>query len=108
MELLEKMGEIQSLLEWIGVPYSGSGVSSSAMAMDKEISNNLYRTTDLRVPQFVVLSKNSSRGSIKIPAVVKPADGGSSVGISVLKSKLDGRPALKKAFNESDRVMVQE
>lgn len=100
-------GRFQSLLEWIGVPYTGSGVLSSAMAMDKQISNTLYETNGLRVPRHTVIQKNQSV-KIRIPFVIKPAAGGSSVGISIIKSKTGLRVGLRKAFRENERVMIQE
>jgi D-alanine-D-alanine ligase len=103
-------GRIQALLEWIGVPYSGSGVLSSAMAMDKGISNDLYRTLGMNVPRYAVLNKNyqKEKYNFQIPAVVKPVDGGSSVGVSIVKSKGELQKVLKNAFKESERIMVQQ
>ena len=103
-------GRIQALLEWINVPYSGSGVLSSAMAMDKGISNDLYRAVGMNVPHYVVFNRNDRKGkyNFEIPAVIKPVDGGSSVGVSIAKSKQEFNKALKKAFKENERLMVQQ
>ena len=99
-------GRIQALLEWANIPYSGSGVLGSAMAMDKEISNERYKAVGLNVPRYVILKDFKS--GIKVPVVVKPVDGGSSVGVSIVKAKVDFKRAMKKAFGESSRIMVQE
>lgn len=103
-------GRIQALLEWIGVPYSGSGVLSSAMAMDKGISNDVYRMIGMNVPRYAVFNKNSQNKGYKfgIPFVIKPVDGGSSVGVSIVKSKKELQVALRNAFEKNDRVMVQQ
>jgi D-alanine-D-alanine ligase len=103
-------GRIQALLEWIKISYSGSGVLSSAMAMDKGISNDVYRVMDMNVPDYAIFNNNAKNKEykFKIPAVVKPVDGGSSVGVSVVRSKAEFQTALKKAFKESERVMVQQ
>jgi D-alanine-D-alanine ligase len=101
-------GHFQALLEWIGIPYTGSGVLSSAMTMDKQISNTLYETNGLRVPRYTVIKKNSKDIGIKIPFVIKPVDGGSSVGISIVKSRRNLQSGLQKAFREGGRVMIQE
>ncbi len=103
-------GRLQAILESINIPYSGSGVLSSAMAMDKGVSNMLYSSVGLNVPEYAVLDKKTPDKNIKFsfPAVVKPADGGSSVGISIVRAKKDFRAAFKKAFKESGRVMVQK
>lgn len=54
-------GRIQGILEWIGVPYSGSGVLSSAMAMDKQVSNALYQANGLTVPYYTVINKTCKK-----------------------------------------------
>jgi D-alanine-D-alanine ligase len=102
-------GRIQALLEWIDVPYSGSGILSSAMAMDKGISNDFYRVIGLPVPRYAIFGKSDKKNhDFAIPAVIKPVDGGSSVGVSIVKSKQEFQKALKKSFKESERVMVQQ
>ncbi len=102
-------GRIQSLLEWLGLPYSGAGVMSSALAMDKEMSNVIYSAIGLRVPPYVIIEKRMARISgVSLPVVVKPVNGGSSVGVSIVKTKKEIATALKKAFGESRRVMVQK
>ena len=103
-------GHIQALLEWINIPYSGSGILSSAMAMDKGISNDLYRAIGMYVPRYAVFHRSSQTKEQKfeIPAVIKPVDGGSSVGVSVVRSNGEFQKALKKAFKENERVMVQQ
>src|SRR3989344_4779655 len=52
-------GRIQAILEWAGLPYAGSGILSSAMAMDKEVSNILYEINGLRAPQYIVINRRS-------------------------------------------------
>ena len=103
-------GRIQAMLEWAGLPYAGSGVVSSAMAMDKEISNILYETHGLRVPRYVILDKHSKidRPGIGFPIVVKPVNGGSSVGVSIVKNQKELKRAVKVAFKEDYRIMLQE
>jgi D-alanine-D-alanine ligase len=91
-------GRIQALLEWAGVPYSGSGVASSAMAMDKNISNILYSAHGMLVPEYAVVDSHSFK--ISMPFVVKPINGGSSVGVSIIRRRKD--------LKISSRVMVQE
>jgi len=88
----------------------GSGVVSSAMAMDKEISNILYETNGLRVPRYVVIDGNSKKKDpdIDFPIVVKPVNGGSSVGVSIVRSKKELTKAVSHARKEDDRVMLQE
>jgi D-alanine-D-alanine ligase len=103
-------GRAQALLEWIGMPYSGTGVLGSAMAMDKNTSNILYSANGLRVSPYIVLNKHSKSVPIglHLPVVVKPVNGGSSVGVSIVKAKSGLETAVKAAFREDERVMVQE
>lgn len=105
-------GRIQALLEWVGVPYGGSGVASSAMAMDKNVSNILYAANGLRVPRYAVLHKNIMKGKLNLPVplpfVVKPRNGGSSVGVSIVTEKAAIKKALAAAFREETEAMVQE
>src|SRR5690348_7592200 len=100
-------GRFQTLLEKIKTPYSGSGVASSAKAIDKAASNALYEMNGIRVPRYAVIKKGEAI-SMKLPLVIKPSDGGSSVGISVVKFEKDLQAGLRKAFRESGHIMVQE
>jgi D-alanine-D-alanine ligase len=95
-------GRIQAFLEWIGMPYSGSGVASSAMAMDKNVSNILYAAHGLRVPKYIIVDENTTKQAIRFPPpfVIKPIDGGSSVGVSIVKNKNE--------FEIYGRAMIQE
>jgi D-alanine-D-alanine ligase len=102
-------GRIQALCEWLDIPYDGSGVLASALAMDKQMANVIYSESSLRVPPYVVVDEQSVRlAKISFPVVVKPVDGGSSVGISIVKIEKEMSNALKSAFRESQRVMVQK
>ncbi len=102
-------GRIQALLEWLDLPYGGAGVLASALATDKQMANLVYEASGLRVPPYVVW-KNKKRKTphVSFPIVVKPIDGGSSVGISIVKTKKEMPAALKKAFRECRRIMIQK
>ena len=100
-------GRIQALFEWLGLPYGGAGVLASALAMDKQMTNVIYTASGLRVPPYVVAEKKKVKlNNVPFPVVVKPVDGGSSVGVSIVRTKKEMPAALKKAFKESPRVMV--
>lgn len=103
-------GRFQALLEWIDIPYSGSGVLSSAMTMDKEVSNVLYAVNGLKVPRYVIFDKSSQdkKLGMRLPVVIKPTEGGSSVGVSIIKSKKGLQTGLGKASKEGNRIMIQE
>lgn len=103
-------GKVQALLEWIGIPYSGSGVLSSAMAIDKGVSNDMYQVIGLDVPNYKIFKKDSFDKNYRftIPCVVKPVDGGSSVGVFIVRSKKELQKAIRNTLNRSGRAMVQK
>jgi D-alanine-D-alanine ligase len=78
-------GTLQGALEWLGIPYTGSGVMASAVAMDKLRSKKLFSASGIATPEYAVInSRGDSRVAaeeIGYPLVIKPAGQGSSVGI---------------------------
>lgn len=104
-------GLVQAALSSIGLPFTGSDMISSAMAMDKAHSNELYKRYGLHVPRFQVIDRagdNTKSAKIKIPFVVKPVGGGSSVGTNIVHNKSQEANALRSAFKVADKIMVQE
>jgi len=81
-------GSLQGALEWLDVPYTGSGVLSSALAMDKIRSKKLFRSAGLATPDFAVIENpsdaTSAADSLGYPLVLKPAGEGSSVGMTIV------------------------
>lgn len=112
-----KMGEdgcIQGFLDLIGVPYVGSGVLSSSMAMNKKVSKKLFRSAGLRVPRQVILRRGdgaAGRQDVKglgDRVVVKPVTEGSSLGVSICRSEDQMVAGIERAFLHDDEVMVEE
>jgi D-alanine-D-alanine ligase len=106
-------GRIQGLLDTIGVPYTGSGVLASALAMDKEVAKQILAATGLDVPRGVVVRGTEKEDldaarSIGFPAFVKPVGSGSSVGASIVKSEDELVPAISAALRHDERVLVEE
>lgn len=108
-------GRIQGLLDMVGIPYQGSGVLGSAVSMNKLASKRLLVQAGVPTPAFdVVYSKQGWRDDIRrldrlgLPLVVKPVSGGSSIGMSIVKSSSDMESALEKAFSEDDCALVEE
>lgn len=106
-------GALQGALEWLNTPYSGSGVMSSALAMDKIRSKRLFRAAGIDTPDYVVLHKpgdaNIAADELGFPMVIKPSGQGSSVGIGMVFEPADladavelalsfGGPALAEAY----------
>ncbi|MBZ0220779.1 MAG: D-alanine--D-alanine ligase [Candidatus Methylomirabilis sp.] len=86
-------GCVQGLLEVMGIPYTGSGVRASAMAMDKVVAKKVMESHGVSTPKSLVYS---GKGAVTLrpPLVVKPACQGSAIGVSIVK----GRSGLKKAL----------
>jgi D-alanine-D-alanine ligase len=102
-------GSIQGMLEVLGIPYTGSGVLASALAMDKEASKKIFLYHNVPVPPFLVLKRGQMQSiNFGLPRVVKPAAEGSSVGVSIIKDERDFEKALDKAFYFGPRVIVEK
>ena len=106
-------GLIQGFLETIGLPYTGSGVQSSAIAIDKAKAKVLYSENGLPTPSSVVISKNaySPEDVTKIvgaPCVVKPSTEGSALGVYIALAEEDIAPAIDKAFKIDDEILVED
>ncbi|NOY52463.1 MAG: D-alanine--D-alanine ligase [Deltaproteobacteria bacterium] len=102
-------GTVQGLLEVLGIPYTGSGVKSSAVAMDKILTKKLLRYHGIPTPDFVVIEERRKRYSgIPYPAVVKPADEGSTIGIARVATFRELQEAVGQALAYSDQVLVEQ
>ncbi|SIO29733.1 D-alanine-D-alanine ligase [Rhodovulum sp. ES.010] len=100
-------GCVQGLLEWLGLPYTHSGVLSSALAMDKERTKAVYRAAGLPVVESLLADKDevAARHVMAPPYVVKPNNEGSSVGIHIVREAADAPPHLGEDM--PDTVMVE-
>ena len=100
-------GCVQGLLEWLGIPYTHSGVLASALAMDKERTKAVYRAAGLPVVDSLLASKAEVRARHVMPPpyVVKPYNEGSSVGVWIVAGENNGPPQLDDAM--PDVVMVE-
>jgi D-alanine-D-alanine ligase len=102
-------GTIQTLLEMVGVPYTGSGRLGSAMAMDKDISKRLFRAAGVATADWVMApaSRTDVERNFGWPVVVKPSKQGSTVGLTVVKAAPEYDPAVKLAREFDDEVMIE-
>ncbi|MBK5932893.1 D-alanine-D-alanine ligase [Rhodovulum imhoffii] len=100
-------GCVQGLLEWMGLPYTHSGVLASALAMDKECTKTAYRAAGLPVMESVLARADEVRARhvMSPPYVVKPYNEGSSVGVYIVRDPVDGPPELSADMPET--VMVE-
>ncbi len=104
-------GTIQGALELFGIPYTGSGVMASAIGMDKWRTKLLWQSAGVKTPAFEVVKADSNFAAIEkklgLPLFVKPANEGSSIGISKVKTAGDLKPAYELAA-KSDRLVIAE
>jgi D-alanine-D-alanine ligase len=105
-------GSVQGLLEVMGIPYTGSGVLASAMAMNKIFSKKVFAARGLTVAPYRVVRHGEAAGletlGFSLPVVVKPSQEGSSVGISIVRREEDMGPALDAAFAYDEEILVEE
>jgi len=104
-------GTVQGLLECLGIPYTGSGVLASALAMDKKHSKWVFRAHGLATPDFEVMTRGVQGAwpleRLEPPVVVKPICEGSSVGVSVVRTRGALARALKMAFRYDPEALVE-
>ena len=111
-------GALQGLLEWAGLPYVGAGVAASAVGMDKSMQKALWREAGLPVTDSLTLSRADWRTdpaavcrqverALDYPIFVKPANGGSSVGVSKVRSREDLTDAFSEAMRWDRKVVVE-
>lgn len=107
-------GTIQGLLELLGLPYQGSGVMASAIAMNKEVSKALYRQAGLEVPRALFFSRQDAIdpqaiiAELGLPLVIKPVTEGSSIGVTVARDEEQLQTGIQVALSYDRRVLVEE
>jgi len=105
-------GAVQGLLELMGIPYTGSGVLASALAMDKVFAKKIFAACGLTITPYVVFKKGDtplvSVLPFALPVVVKPSREGSSVGVSIVKVAEDFLAAVTEAFSHDSEILVEK
>ena len=107
-------GTMQGMLDLLNIPYQGSGVLGSAVAMNKILSKRLYENHCIPVPAHLAFRRGEAidPGAIEkklgLPLVIKPAETGSSVGISVAKTQDDIKSGADLAFAHDDIILMEE
>ena len=117
-------GSLQGLLEVLDIPYVGAGVAASAIGMDKAHMRAVFTTHDIPQPAYVVVEGDELAGlagdappreslagierTIGYPSFAKPANGGSSIGVSKVSSREDLGPALELAARYDGKVLIEE
>ena len=106
-------GKIQAVLELLGIPYTGADHLSSAMAMNKSVSRELFLAREIPTAKGFTTYKGMdlpdiSEYGLTYPCVVKPSCGGSSVGVYYAKNDAEYKEALLNAFSYEDEIIVEQ
>ena len=115
-------GKVQALLDSHGVPYTGSDALASAIGMDKLKAKKVFQKNNIKTPLYLVLEKDDFRRDLSdvhakaleifktfsMPAVVKPASSGSSIGITIVRDFATLEPAIRSAFEHDDIVLIEQ
>ena len=105
-------GQIQGVLEWLDLPYTGTGVQGSAIGMDKVKTKQVWQGSELPTAPYRIVSKDSDLqdivDSIGLPFILKPVHEGSSIGMSKVERMEDFAAALEKATQHDDVVMAEK
>ncbi|MGH7966225.1 MAG: D-alanine--D-alanine ligase [Candidatus Binatia bacterium] len=101
-------GNVQGVLELLGVPYTGSGVLASALAMHKPVAKQVWQAHGLPTPPWQLIEKDlPCQLTLSYPVVVKPSAEGSSVGVSIVRSAEAFPAALEAAFRYDPQALVE-
>lgn len=105
-------GTVQGALEWMGLPYTGSGVMASALAMDKWRTKLVWQAAGINSPRYVLLQASSNfeevAETLGLPLIVKPVREGSTIGLSKVQRKQDLAEAYQLAAQHDASVLAEE
>ncbi len=105
-------GTVQGLLEAMNIPYTGSGILASSLAMDKVMSKRVFKSVGIPTPNFMAINKKTFTPSFNVeipfPLVVKPSREGSTFGISILNEPGKLKNAIDEAFAFDTEVLIEE
>jgi len=109
-------GFVQSILESLKIPYTHSGILSSSLAMNKELSKILFKKNKIKTPKYFLLYENNKKNfkikmkekKIKFPIVIKPVNEGSSLGVYICRNKIQFDKNYKKLNSEYSKILVEE
>ncbi|MCX8132251.1 MAG: D-alanine--D-alanine ligase [Clostridia bacterium] len=106
-------GTVQGTLDTIGIPYSGSGILSSAICMDKDISKRLMRFAGISTPEWFLIKSKEELEIMQLeklgyPLAAKPNSGGSSIGMHVVKNRDELLMAVDQILNMDHEVILEK
>jgi D-alanine-D-alanine ligase len=104
-------GTIQGILEYLKIPYTGSGVLGSAIAYNKVVSKEIFMERGIPTAPYQVITvedRDQVKRTLDLPVVVKPADQGSSIGVSIVRTESQWKTALDQAFEVSEEILIEQ
>lgn len=107
-------GSVQAMLESNLIPYTGSGVLSSALCMDKNMCKRVFKAENIDTPDWIMINNNLKDNDydkiykLGYPVVIKPNNGGSSIGASIVRKKEEVKDAVMDALKYDSEVMVEK
>ena len=106
-------GTIQGVLEWLGIPYTGSDLTSCALAMDKHLTKKLLAAEGLPTPAWDTFDLAGGTlpllpGSLNLPLVVKPRASGSSAGVSIVRTHEEWTKAMINVAPKTTQILAEE
>lgn len=106
-------GKIQAAFDLFGIRYTGTGYLGSALAMNKGMAKQLFLQNGIPTPAGISIKKEDSKCTItelglKLPCVVKPCCGGSSIGVSIVRTEGEFAAALEEAFRWENELVIEE
>jgi D-alanine-D-alanine ligase len=106
-------GTIQGVLEWLGIPYTGSDLTSCALAMDKHLTKKLLAAEGLPTPAWDTFDLAGGTlpllpGSLNLPLVVKPRSSGSSAGVSIVRTHEEWTKAMIGVAPKTTQILAEE
>jgi len=106
-------GTVQGMLELLNIPYQGTGVLGSALCMNKLAAKLVYERCDIPIPAYAIVRKGQAiqidqlTAQLGLPVVVKPVVGGSSIGMTIVRSADRLQAAVNDAFEQDNTVLVE-
>jgi D-alanine-D-alanine ligase len=104
-------GTVQALLEELKMPYTGSGVQASRLAMDKASSVKIFKAAGIPTPEYMIARKPScqmTNNKIDFPVVVKPSSQGSSIGLTIVEDRSQLKKAMDLAYVFDEHILVEK
>jgi len=103
-------GAIQGVLDWLGLPYTHSGLRASALAMDKQAARDIFSAAGLPVARggLVELGSLANADPLPVPYVIKPVNEGSSVGVEIIRGGSNRRAAIASSWRFGRHALVEE